>query len=178
MPGTGAPASATALGNTHPATNASGQIREASSGAIGAAAPAIKPVLKGLGNGGMESTAKKLSPKMMRALREFQVAKDAFGGFCQHWHQELVDRQVNDASHVKWKMQNGVETGTYVAYGPIESCTCQQASNGVPVGNLTYNELDYTLTGKTIEQAKHSKPSVSVVPTREIFSWDKGKWYY
>jgi hypothetical protein len=159
-------------------TSGLGEIRDASLGAEAGRASAIKPVLKGLGPGGIKGAAKRLSPRMTRALAEFEIAKDAFKGFCQQWHQTLVDRRVNNVNHIDWKMKNGVETGTYVGYGPIKSCVCKEAENGIPVGDLTYNELDYTVTGKTKGQAKAAKPSVSVVPTREIFSWDKGKWFY
>lgn len=171
-------ARANAAVNAHQASNAPGKIREASLGPGAGAAAAIKPVLKGLGPGGIKAAAKKLNPAMARALKEFEVAKDAFAGFCQQWHKRLVDRQINNASHIDWKLQNGIETGTYVSYGPIETCVCKQAENGIPIGELTYNELDYTVTGKTKGQARHAKPSVSVVPTREIFSWSKGKWFY
>lgn len=159
-------------------SSAASGVREVALGATPNAAPAVKPVLKGLGPGGITAAAKKLSPAMMRALGEFEVAKGAFTDFCQQWHQKLVERQVNNSNHINWKTHGGVATGTYVAYGPIESCTCKQAENGVPVGELTYKEMDYTLTGTTIDEAKRAKPAVSVVPTREIFSWDKGKWFY
>ncbi|HZO83196.1 MAG TPA: hypothetical protein VFB33_15990 [Candidatus Binataceae bacterium] len=126
----------------------------------------------------MAATAEKLSPLMMRALKQFEIAKASFAGFCEDWHRKLAEREADNLAHITWKLQNGMETGTYVGYGPIESCTCKQAHNGVPIGELTYKELDNTLTGKTIEEALHAKPSVTTVPTREIFSWDKGKWYY
>lgn len=165
-------------GNARSASGAAGEIREASLGVTTGAAPAIKPALNGLGEGGLKAAAKKLGPAMARALKEFEIAKETFTGFCEQWHQKLVYRQVNNIDHIEWKLRHGVETGTYVSYGPIESCVCKQADNGVPIGEITYKEMDYTLTGKTIGQAKHAKPSVSVVPTREIFSWNRGKWFY
>jgi hypothetical protein len=164
-------------GDARPASSAPGEIREASLGATTGTA-AIKPVLKRLGEGGIKAAAKKLGPAMARALKEFETAKETFTGFCEQWHQKLVYRQVNDVKHIEWKLRHGIETGTYVSYGPIESCVCKQADNGVPIGEITYKEMDYTLTGKTIGQAKQAKPAVNVVPTREIFSWDKGKWFY
>lgn len=168
----------TATANAHQAANSPGEIHEAALQAAPGTAGAIKPVLKGLGPGGIKAAAKKLNPAMTRALKEFEVAKDAFVGFCRQWHERLVDRQVNNSNHIDWKLQHGITTGTYVSYGPIETCVCKRAENGIPIGELTYNELDYTVTGKTKGQAKQSKPSVSVVPTREIFSWNKGKWFY
>lgn len=156
----------------------SGASQSASAGAPASVAPATKPVLKGLGEGGISTAAQKLNPLMMRALKQFEVAKASFTGFCEDWHRKLAAREVDNLAHISWKAQNGVETGSYVSYGPIESCTCKQASNGVPIGELTYKEMDNTLSGKTVDEAKHAKPAVTIVPTREIFSWDKGKWFY
>lgn len=148
------------------------------SGSPPAAAFAAKPVLKGLDGQGIATTAEKLNPLMMRALKQFEIAKASFTGFCEDWHHKLAQREADNLAHITWKLQNGMETGSYVGYGPIESCICKQAHNGVPIGELTYKELDNTLTGKTVEEAMHAKPSVTTVPTREIFSWDKGKWFY
>ena len=61
----------------------------------------------------------------------------------------------------------------------IDSCTCKEATNGVAVGILTYKEFDYTLTGKSVQEARHATPhATSVVPTREIFAYEKGKWFW
>lgn len=137
-----------------------------------------KSVLNGLGGGGMAAVAQKLSPAMMRALKQFEIAKAAFPGFCADWQRKLKARESDNAAHINWRVQNGTETGTYVGYSPIDSCVCKQASNGIAIGELTYKELDYTLTGKSVDDARHAKPQVNAVPTREIFSWDKGKWFY
>ncbi len=146
---------------------------------VAGAASYAKPVLSALGDNGIAATAQKLNPLMMRALKQFVVAKASFTGFCEDWHRKLAQREVDNLAHITWKkLQNGLESGSYVGYGPIESCTCKQASNGVPIGELTYKELDATLTGKTIDEARRAKPAVTEVPTREIFSWDKGKWFY
>src|SRR5512146_1975596 len=137
------------------------------------------PVLKGLDGNGMQGTAQTLNPVMMRALEQFQVASAAFPDFCRDWGHKLSVREHDNRGHIKWVMRDGVETGSYVGYGAIDSCTCKEATNGVAVGILTYKEFDYKLTGKNIEEAKHATPhATTVVPTREIFAYDKGKWFW
>jgi hypothetical protein len=136
-------------------------------------------VLKGLGGDGMQSTAQKLSPVMMRALKEFQVASASFPDFCRDWARKLSVREHDNQTHIKWEMRDGVETGSYVGYGAIDSCTCKEANNGVAVGVLTYKEFNYTVTGKSVEEARHATPhATTVVPTREIFAYEKGKWFW
>jgi hypothetical protein len=127
----------------------------------------------------MQGTMQKLNPAMMRALKEFQTASATFPDFCRDWARKLSMREQDNLGHIKWEMRNGIQTGTYVGYSTIESCTCKEASNGVAVGTLTYREFDYTLTGKSIEEARHAAPNATtVVPTREIFAYDKGKWFW
>jgi hypothetical protein len=136
-------------------------------------------VLKGLGQGGMQGTVQALNPAMMHALKEFHVASAAFPDFCREWQHKLSVREHDNLGHIKWVKRDGVETGSYVGYGAIDSCTCKEATNGVAVGVLTYKEFDYTLTGKSVEEARHAAPhATSVVPTREIFAYEKGKWFW
>jgi hypothetical protein len=137
------------------------------------------PVLKGLGGNGMQNTAKTLNPVMMRALKQFQVASAAFPDFCRDWARKLSNREHDNVEHIKWEKREGIETGNYVGYSPIDSCTCKEATNGVAVGILTYKEFDYTLTGKSVAEARHATPhATTVVPTREIFAYEKGKWFW
>ena len=137
------------------------------------------PVLKGLSGNGMQGAAQTLNPAMMRALKEFQVASASFPDFCRDWARKLSVREHDNVEHIKWAMHDGVETGSYVGYSSIDSCTCKEASNGVAVGILTYKEFDYTLTGKSVEEARHATPHAStIVPTREIFAYEKGKWFW
>jgi hypothetical protein len=137
------------------------------------------PVLKGLSGNGMQGAAQTLNPAMMRALKEFQVASASFPDFCRDWARKLSVREHDNLGSIKWAMHDGVETGSYVGYSSIDSCTCKEASNGVAVGILTYKEFDYTLTGKSVEEARHATPHAStIVPTREIFAYEKGKWFW
>lgn len=137
------------------------------------------PVLKGLNGNGMQGSAQTLNPAMMRALKEFQVASASFPDFCRDWAHKLSVREHDNLGNIQWVMHDGVETGSYVGYSSIDSCTCKQASNGVSVGILTYKEFDYTLRGKSVEEAEHATPrAATVVPTREIFAYEKGKWFW
>ncbi len=137
------------------------------------------PVLKGLKGNGMQGSAQTLNPAMMHALKEFQVASASFPDFCRDWAHKLSVREHDNLGNIQWVMHDGVETGRYVGYSSIDSCTCKQAANGVSVGVLTYKEFDYTLTGKSVEDAEHSTPhAATVVPTREIFAYEKGKWFW
>lgn len=137
------------------------------------------PVLKGLNGNGMQGSAQTLNPVMMRALKEFQVASASFPDFCRDWARKLSVREHDNLGQIKWVMHDGVETGTYVGYSSIDSCTCKEASNGVAVGILTYKEFDYTLTGKSVAEARHAAPhATTIVPTREIFAYEKGKWFW
>ncbi|MGZ6194814.1 MAG: hypothetical protein ACXWML_06265, partial [Candidatus Binataceae bacterium] len=137
------------------------------------------PVLKGLNGNGMQGSAQTLNPAMMRALKQFQVASASFPDFCRDWEHKLSVREHDNLGNIKWRMQDGVETGSYVGYSSIDSCSCKEATNGVAVGILTYKEFDYTLTGKSVQEARHATPhATSVVPTREIFAYEKGKWFW
>lgn len=137
------------------------------------------PVLHGLGGNGMQGAAQTLNPVMMHALKQFQVASASFPDFCRDWAHKLSVREHDNVQHIKWEMREGVETGNYVGYSSIDSCTCKEATNGVAVGILTYKEFDYTLTGKSVEEARHATPhATTVVPTREIFAYEKGKWFW
>ena len=136
-------------------------------------------VIKGLGGSGMPGSVQTLNPAMMRALKQFQVASASFPDFCRDWARKLSVREHDNLGQIKWVMRDGLETGSYVGYGAIESCTCKEASNGVAVGVLTYKEFDYTLTGKSVEEARHATPhATTVVPTREIFAYERGKWFW
>lgn len=121
----------------------------------------------------------KLSPEARRAMQDFQIASAQFPSFCKDWERRLGDRERDNVSHLAWQMRNGVETGTYLGYSKIESCISKQASNGVPIGELSYHEINYAKTGTNVAAAEHAPPKVtSESQTMEIFSWDKGKWFY
>lgn len=107
----------------------------------------------------------------------FDHASDSFPAFCKDWQRRLHDRELNNVENISWKDQNGWKTGTYLAYSPVKSCSCKRSTGGVPIGELTYQETEEYLAGRTVEEARHSQPkAVGVTNTTEIFRWDKTKW--
>lgn len=117
----------------------------------------------------------------LRAMRdkEFAKASSLFPTFCKDWERKLRDRQANNESHITWQEKNGWETGSYTGYGPIQKCECHQSSDGYSIGKVTYDELQYYVTGKTPDEAKHAAPRVTdSTATTELFRWDKDAWFY
>jgi hypothetical protein len=111
--------------------------------------------------------------------RLYARAAAAFPHFCQEWARMLRDRETNNLSLLKWQEKSGYETATYVGYSPIKTCECKESAEGIPLGKVTYDEEDYYIVGKTIDEAKHAPPKVTrTVPTLEIFSWDQNRWFY
>ena len=113
--------------------------------------------------------------------RLFAKAEKQFPAFCQDWESKLRDRERNNIAHLDWKDSNGLETTTYTGYGNIQSCTCKQSSKGIPVGKLFYQEFEYRLEGKTLDEARRAAPKPDTVTnTTEIFRWDKkqDRWIY
>lgn len=111
--------------------------------------------------------------------RLYARAAAAFPNFCHEWARMLRDRESNNLSSLNWKENGGYETASYVGYGPLKTCECKESAEGIPLGKVTYDEEDYYIVGKTVDEAKHSQPKVvRTVPTLEIFSWDQNKWFY
>lgn len=107
----------------------------------------------------------------------FDQASELFPAFCKDWQRKLHDRELNNLENVTWKDQNGWKTGTYLGYSPIKTCDCKRSTGGVPIGELTYQETEFYLTGRTVEEARHAQPKpVGITNTTEIFRWDKTKW--
>ncbi|MBV8773201.1 MAG: hypothetical protein JO166_12865 [Deltaproteobacteria bacterium] len=117
-----------------------------------------------------------LTPAQRRVYRR---AASAFGLFCQHWENLLHEREVNNLGHLSWRNDGGLETAVYTGYGKVESCECRASKEGLPIGKIRYEEINYSIAGKTINEARHAAPKlVNEISTLEIFSWDKGKWFY
>jgi|SRR5579875_3494973 len=140
--------------------------------------------VKGLANATVASM--RLSPdvaaQMRRATRAdmklYMRAAQAFPAFCKDWERKLHDREINNLQNLTFHFKDGWQTGTYISYSNVKSCNCKTA-DGVPIGELTYQETEYYLAGHTIDEARHAKPKpVSVTNTTEIFRWDKTKWDY
>ena len=111
--------------------------------------------------------------------RTYQRAASAFTSFCHDWERMLHEREVNNLEHLSWREDGGLETATYTGYGKVESCECKASKEGLPIGKIRYEEINYSIMGKTIEEARHAAPKlIHEISTLEIFSWEKGKWFY
>lgn len=109
----------------------------------------------------------------------YQRAASAFTGFCHEWERLLHEREVNNLEHLSWSEAGGLETATYTGYGKVESCECKESKEGLPIGKIRYLEMNYAIVGKTVDEARHAAPKLMhEISTLEIFSWDKGKWFY
>jgi hypothetical protein len=107
----------------------------------------------------------------------FTRASGTFPAFCKDWERRLHDRQLNNLENMSWKDENGYKTGTYLGYSPIKTCNCKRSTGGVPIGELTYQETEYYLSGRTVEEARHADPKpIGITNTTEIFRWDSTKW--
>ncbi len=114
---------------------------------------------------------------MSRVSREYRIAASRFPAFCKKWGRLIRQRKVNDVHHIHWQARQGWETGTYVGYSKIKSCSCEDV-HGFAIGKLTYNEVTYYVAGKTREQAEHAKPRITgITQTMEIFRWDHHRWF-
>lgn len=120
--------------------------------------------------------AELLSPAQRRT---FQRAASEFGVFCHDWERLLHEREVNNLEHLSWRKDGDLETAIYTGYGKLESCECKASKEGLPIGKIRYQEINYSIAGKTINLARHAAPKLThEINTLEIFSWDKGKWFY
>jgi hypothetical protein len=108
----------------------------------------------------------------------FARAASSFTVFCHDWERLLHEREINNLEHLTWQTNGGLEIATYTGYGKVESCECKE-SEGLPIGKIRYKEINYSIAGKTVDEARHAMPkSTHEISTLEIFSWDKGKWFY
>ena len=111
--------------------------------------------------------------------RKFERASTDFPAFCQDWERRLHEREVNNLAHMNWQKRGGYETASYTGYGKVESCETKESTKGVPIGKISYQEYNYYLAGKTLEEAEHATPKlVGRTNTLEIFSWEKNRWFY
>jgi len=109
----------------------------------------------------------------------YQRAASAFSSFCHDWDRMLHEREVDNLDHLSWRKDGGLETATYTGYGKVESCECKASKEGTPIGKIRYQERNYSIVGKTIDQARRATPKLThEINALEIFSWDKGKWFY
>ena len=120
-----------------------------------------------------------LTPTRFEMDREFKKAAALFPGFCDHWQQDLRDRETNNLYELRFQDKDGYKVATYTGYGKIEACTSHQSKDGFSIGKLAYKEYQYYLSGKSEAEARHAAPKpIATTYTTEIFRWDKGQWFY
>ena len=142
------------------------------------------PPSKGVGGGQSSASSTESSTNGLDLLtpaqrRVYRRAASSFTSFCHHWESLLHEREVDNLGHLSWHKDGGLETATYTGYGKVESCECKPSKEGLPIGRIRYEERNYSIVGRTIEEARHAAPKLThEISTLEIFSWDKGKWFY
>jgi hypothetical protein len=162
---TGALASQAQVDSPPPGEQSAGQLPTATAKKGGASR--VKRVLR------------RLNPIRLLREHEYKKAASAFPAFCKHWQSLLHERETYNLSQIKWLPKDGYQTATYTGYGNIQSCTCEQSPGGFAIGKLTYDEFEYYIAGKTIDEARRAKPRpVVITVTTELFRWDHGKWFY
>jgi hypothetical protein len=121
----------------------------------------------------------KLTPERVKMDREFKKASAMFPDFCQHWEQNLRDRETDNLKKMNFMQKDGFETATYTGYGKVAGCEAHQSKDGYSIGKITYEEFIYYLAGKTRDEAAHAAPkTISDTHTTEIFRWENDKWFY
>ncbi len=90
----------------------------------------------------------------------------------------LHDREVNNLSHLEWHQQQGYQTATYTGYGKVQGCQAKESDEGVPIGKVSYQEMNYYLAGKSVDDAKSHPKLLGTTNTLEIFSFEKDRWFY
>jgi hypothetical protein len=126
----------------------------------------------------IEQLGKRIALLTKPQLQKWEEATAALPGFCEDWDRMLHDREINNLSHLEWHEKQGYQTASYTGYGKVEDCQAKESDEGVPIGKVTYDEMSYYLSGKSIDDAKAHPQVVGKTSTLEIFSWEKDKWFY
>lgn len=126
----------------------------------------------------VEELGERLAHLTQAQRKKWEQARAALPGFCQDWDRMLHDREVNNLSHLEWHQQQGYQTATYTGYGKVQACKQKESDEGVPIGKVTYQEMNYYLAGKSIDEARSHPQLVGKTNTLEIFSFEKDRWFY
>jgi len=126
----------------------------------------------------IKATAADLARLTVAQRRKWETAVASLPSFCQDWNRMLHDREVNNLLHLQWQTGPGGETATYTGYGTVQNCQAKESSEGVPIGKVYYEERNYALSGKSIDDAKAHPQVTRVTQTLEIFSYEKDRWFY
>lgn len=130
-------------------------------------------------SGELKPTIQELNYGTKAERRLYAQAVAAFPTFCEDWAHKLRVREADNLNSLNFQEKSGYETASYVGYSPIKTCECKESAEGIPLGKVTYDEENFFLEGKSVDEAKHNPPKlVGITHTLEIFSWDQNKWFY
>jgi len=140
-------------------------------------APALATEWQGV-KADVRATAEAIARLTTDQRQKWDSAVAALPSFCHEWESLLHDREVENLTHLIWKDHDGYETATYTGYGKVRGCEAKESAEGVPIGKVTYDEKNYYLVGKSIDEAKSHPKLLGTTNTLEIFSWEKDRWFY
>ena len=126
----------------------------------------------------IEQLGERLARLSTAERKKWELATASLPGFCQDWNRMLHDREVNNLSHLEWHQQQGYQTATYTGYGKVQGCQAKESDEGVPIGKVSYQEMNYYLAGKSVDDAKSHPKLLGTTNTLEIFSFEKDRWFY
>jgi hypothetical protein len=126
----------------------------------------------------IEQLGERLERLSTAERKKWELATASLPGFCQDWNRMLHDREVNNLSHLEWHQQQGYQTATYTGYGKVQGCQAKESDEGVPIGKVSYQEMNYYLAGKSVDDAKSHPKLLGTTNTLEIFSFEKDRWFY
>ena len=108
-----------------------------------------------------------------------EAAAAAFPKFCEEWMEKLAQRERINITGIKWQPSSVGVRGVYTGYSREHSCLTKTGTDNVPVGRITYMELQYEKEGKSESEAAKSPPrAVETVEVTEIFRYGGGQWLY
>jgi len=147
-----------------------------SSANSGASAPA-KAEWNGL-KADIKSTETVLAHLSSAERKKWETAVTALPDFCHEWERLLHNREMDNLAHLNWKNRDGYQTANYTGYSKVQACEAKESAQGIPIGKVVYDERNYYLAGKTVEEAKSNAKVVGTTSTLEIFSFEKDRWFY
>jgi len=136
-----------------------------------------KPEWNGL-KADIKSTEAVLARLSTAERKKWETAVTALPDFCHEWERLLHNREMDNLAHLTWKSRDGYQTASYTGYSKVQACEAKESAQGIPIGKVVYDEKNYYLSGKTVEEAKGNSKIVGTTSTLEIFSFEKDRWFY
>lgn len=103
----------------------------------------------------------------------------AFQQFCNDWLEKLIRREEQNVANIQWVTSEIGVRGTFTGYSRRGQCETKRGTDAVPVGKLTYKQIEYEKKGPTLDLAEISPARpLSVSEVTEIFHYADGRWIY